>query len=47
MRKTIRKRAGFIQVGSRVAVIYSEPDGGQKAEAKTLLQNVLVRAVDV
>jgi Flp pilus assembly protein CpaB len=39
-------RGGFIKPGSRVDVIYSKSDGDVKAEAKTLLQNVLVRAVE-
>ncbi len=41
-----KARAGLIQVGSRVDVIYSNPDGGQKSEAKILLRNILVRAIE-
>jgi Flp pilus assembly protein CpaB len=39
-------RGGFIKPGSRVDVIYSKSDGDIKAEAKILLQNTLVRAVE-
>jgi Flp pilus assembly protein CpaB len=40
-----KARGESIQAGNRVDVIYSKSDGDPKTEAKTLLRDILVRAV--